>query len=138
MSGKSWFGTMAPVVILALAGGFSSLGAQEPQETPSAAGHWEGAIIVPGGELGIDVDLSLGEDGVWKGDISIPLQATEDFPLSEVKVEGLQVTFAMAGVPGEPTFRGTLSEDGRNMTGAFIQGGQSLQFRLERTPRGKP
>ena len=129
-----WFKATALAAIMTLVVGVSALGAQEPQEIPSVVGHWEGAIIVPGGELGIDVDLAQGENGAWTGDISIPVQATEDFPLSEVKVEGAQVTFAMAGVPGEPTFRGTLSEDGQTITGSFIQGGQSMQFRLTRTP----
>ena len=131
-----WLRVTGPLFLLALAGATSILGAQEipPQEIPSPAGHWEGAIIVPGGELGMDVDLVLGEDGTWSGDISIPVQATEDFPLSEVQVEGAEVTFAMAGVPGEPTFKGTLSEDGLTITGSFTQGGQALEFRLTRNP----
>ena len=57
------------------------------QDGPTPAGHWEGAIVVPGGELGIDVDL-LDEEGAWKGDISIPAQQTQDFVLSDVIVKG--------------------------------------------------
>jgi len=102
------------------------------QEASTPAGHWEGAIVVPGGELGINVDLML-EDGVWAGDISIPMQNTEDFALSGVSVEGSQVSFSMAGVPGDPTFKGTLSEDGKTISGTFTQGGQALEFRLARS-----
>jgi hypothetical protein len=105
------------------------------QEAPAPAGHWEGAILVPGGELGIDVDLRV-QDGVWSGDISIPVQATQDFVLSEVMVEGSQVSFLMAGVPGDPAFKGTVSEDGQAITGTFTQGGQSLEFRLTRSDQG--
>ena len=83
--------------------------ALEAQETPSPAGHWEGAIITPQGELPINIDLLMGEDGVWTGDISIPAQMAEDIPLAEVKVEGKAVSFRMADVPGDPTFTGTLS-----------------------------
>ncbi|MFC1791725.1 hypothetical protein ACFL0I_04590 [Gemmatimonadota bacterium] len=136
MRRTGWFRVAGPLFFLALAGATSVLGAQEDPAPviPSPAGHWEGAIIVPGGELGIDVDLTLGEDGTWSGDISIPMQATEDFPLSEVFVEGAEVTFAMAGVPGEPTFKGTVSEDGLTMTGSFTQAGQAMEFRLARNP----
>lgn len=102
------------------------------QEVSTPAGHWDGAILLPGGELGINVDL-MQENGVWAGDISIPLQNTEDFALSGVSVEGSQVSFLMAGVPGEPTFKGTLSEDGNTISGTFTQGGQALEFRLARS-----
>ncbi len=102
------------------------------QDGPTPAGHWEGAIVVPGGELGIDVDL-LDEEGAWKGDISIPAQQTQDFVLSDVIVKGNEVSFLMAGVPGDPTFQGTMSEDGATITGTFSQGGQVLEFRLTRS-----
>jgi hypothetical protein len=102
------------------------------QENPTPAGHWEGAIVVPGGELGIDVDL-MEEDGSWTGDISIPVQQTQDFVLSDVIVDGFQVSFLMAGVPGDPTFSGILSEDGETITGTFSQGGQVLEFTLTRS-----
>jgi hypothetical protein len=116
------------IFLTAVVGASGPLGAQED---PTAVGHWEGAILVPGGELGIDVDLMV-EDGAWSGDISIPAQATQDFVLSEVVIEGSQVSFVMAGVPGDPTFKGVLSEDGQTLSGTFTQGGQSLDFRLTR------
>jgi len=105
------------------------------QEVSSPEGHWEGAIQVPGGELGINVDLLM-EGGTWSGDISIPLQQTEDFPLSDVVVEGDRISFAMAGVPGDPKFDGTISEDGLTISGAFTQGGQNLEFLLSREGEG--
>ncbi len=128
---------LAAVVLLAvpmLAPG--ALAAQE-EAAPTPAGHWEGAIVVPGGELGIDVDLAVA-DGAWRGDISIPVQATHDFALSEVSVNGMEVSFLMAGVPGDPTFRGTMSDDGSTITGTFSQGGQNLDFKLTRSDPGKP
>jgi len=125
------------VVLLTLAAGAGPLCAQEPEEGPTPAGHWDGAILVPGGELGINVDLKLA-DGVWSGDISIPVQATQDFVLSEVVVNGREVSFLMAGVPGDPTFKGSMSEDGATMTGTFSQGGQSMEFRLTRSESQEP
>lgn len=105
----------------------------QAQDMPSPEGHWEGAIQVPGGELGVNVDL-VQESGTWSGDISIPMQQTEDFPLSDIVVEGSRVTFAMAGVPGAPKFDGTISEDGQTISGSFTQGGQNLTFSLTRSP----
>lgn len=108
--------------------GVASVGAQE---VPSPEGHWEGAIVVPGGELGINVDLAKDGD-TWSGDISIPLQQTEDFPLSNIVVDGSRVTFSMAGVPGDPSFDGTISQDGQTISGSFTQGGQNLTFSMKR------
>jgi hypothetical protein len=125
-------GVTAVAVLLSLVVCAGRLSAQEPEESPTPAGHWDGAILVPGGELGINVDL-MEADGVWSGDISIPVQATQDFVLSEVTVNGREVSFLMAGVPGDPTFKGSMAEDGATLTGTFTQGGQSMEFRLTRS-----
>ena len=50
--------------LLALSGMTLPLGAQE---TPGFAGHWEGAIVTPNGDIGIDVDLIMGEPGPGLG-----------------------------------------------------------------------
>lgn len=112
--------------LLALGGTASPLSAQD------AAGHWDGAIVTPQGDLPINVDLVKGEDGTWSGDISIPAQMAEDIPLVDVVVEGNKVSFRMADVPGDPTFTGTLAEDGKTIAGPFTQGGAELEFKLTR------
>jgi len=101
-------------------------------EAPSAAGHWEGAIDIPGLRLGIDVDLVEGEGGALSGDISIPMQGAKNLPLAHIAASGGSVTFQIVGPPGEPTFRGTLTADGAKLEGTFTQGGQSFPFVLER------
>ncbi len=98
----------------------------------SLAGHWEGAIEIPGMKLDVDIDLSQKADGSWKGDISIPVQKVKNLPLSNINLEGLQVTFSISGVPGNPTFKGTLSEDGSKITGDFTQEGKTFPFNLAR------
>jgi len=67
----------------------------------SLAGHWEGAIEIPGMKLDVDIDFSQKADGSWKGDISIPVQKAKNLPLSNISLEGLQVTFSISGVPGK-------------------------------------
>ncbi|HEX6903038.1 MAG TPA: alpha/beta fold hydrolase [Thermoanaerobaculia bacterium] len=94
-----------------------------------AAGHWEGEIELPTMKLQVMVDLTQ-ENGAWKGDIDIPMQGAKDLPLEGVTVEGTKVRFAIANVPGAPTFDGTL-ENGA-IRGTFTQSGASLPFRLGR------
>ncbi len=117
----------------------SSDSAAAPAATPSAAdpsGRWSGAIKLPNGELAIDVTLSSGSDSGdgagWTGSIDIRAQGLHGFPLSAVGVDGGRVHFEMSGVPGTPTFDGTLDEAGSSIAGTFHQGGQSLEFSLHR------
>jgi hypothetical protein len=100
------------------------------QTAAGPAGHWEGAIHVPGQELAIAVDLFAHQDQTWDGAISIPAQNIKAMPLAEVTVQGDTVGFAMKGVPGDPRFKGTLASDRKSMTGAFTQGGAELTFAL--------
>lgn len=100
------------------------------QTAAGPAGHWEGAIHVPGQELAIAVDLFGNQDQTWDGAISIPAQNIKAMPLADVTVNGDAVGFAMKGVPGEPRFKGTLASDRKSMTGGFTQGGAELTFAL--------
>jgi CubicO group peptidase (beta-lactamase class C family) len=95
-------------------------------------GHWEGAIQLPNLELGLLVDFSRSNDGVYTGEIDIPLQSAQDLPLSDISFDGRTVKFKIAGIPGDPAFDGALSEDGGTISGSFTQGGQQMTFSLER------
>ncbi|HVS63779.1 MAG TPA: serine hydrolase [Thermoanaerobaculia bacterium] len=91
------------------------------------AGHWNGTVELPGQELEFDVDLRSGSDG-WSGDISIPAQGLRDVPLAGIEVEGDSVRFAIPGIPGEPTFEGTLAGD--VVEGDLSQGGATFPFSM--------
>jgi len=112
-----------PAVFLALAGLIFAPVALRPAEPPDLAGHWEGAIDLPGTKLEVLLDFAKEADGTWKGDITIPLQNAKDLPLTDIKLEGGKAAFAIAGVPGAPAFAGTFGEDGKTITGTFTQGG---------------
>jgi CubicO group peptidase (beta-lactamase class C family) len=103
--------------------------APAPVAAPSLEGHWEGAIELPTGKLEIDLDFRP-TGGGWAGDISIPAQMARDLPLENVTIEGNRASFAIHGVPGAPTFQGTFSEDGKSISGTFIQGGAPFPFSL--------
>jgi hypothetical protein len=103
------------------------------QSARDVSGHWEGAIQVPGKDIAIQVDLAKSDKGEWMGAIDIPAQNAKGFPLSSIAVKGNAVTFVMKGVPGNPAFDGTLSADGKSLSGNFTQGGAALTFALKRT-----
>ena len=126
---KQFFLSIAIAVTLLAAPAIST---SQTQNQPSAAGHWEGTIDVPGTALEIAVDLTRGNNGSWKAIIAIPSQNIKDFPLANVKVDGANIAFEMSGSPGVPTFTGKLSADGKTITGELSQAGQPFPFKLER------
>ncbi len=91
------------------------------------AGVWKGTIDIPGMKLTVEVTLKQEGDGL-SGTIDIPQQGASDLALESVTQDGATVTFQISGVPGEPTFKGTL--DGTKLIGDFIQGGQAFPFML--------
>ncbi|MDE2978760.1 MAG: alpha/beta fold hydrolase [Acidobacteriota bacterium] len=119
--------TAVPVALTSVLAIATPLAAQ----TVDAAGHWEGSIETPGQALVVMVDLAE-TDGAWSGTIDIPAQGADGLPLSDVSVDtdSGAVRFTMQGVPGEPTFEGTLA--GGEITGEFSQGPARLPFRLGR------
>ncbi|HBL27047.1 MAG TPA: serine hydrolase [Acidobacteria bacterium] len=103
-----------------------------PAAAAGPEGRWAGAIQIPGTELSVQIDLAPVEGGGWKGDIDIPLQNARDLPLTDFAVDGTSVTFKIGGIPGDPTFHGTLAADGSKLAGDFTQNGQTFPFQLER------
>src|SRR5436309_3642962 len=99
-------------------------------ERAAVGGHWEGEINLPQNQvLQVKVDLEEAS-GAWKGTIDIPAQGAKGLPLEPITVQGPKVRFVIAGVPGAPTFDGTL-ENGE-IRGSFTQSSASLTFRLGR------
>jgi hypothetical protein len=94
-------------------------------------GYWEGPIQDPGKELKVGVALARSGDK-WVGNIAVPAQNIKAYPL-HITVEGEAVTFPMAGAPGDPVFKGTVSKDGKTLTGEFSQATRTLPFALTRT-----
>jgi len=107
-----------------------------PQEALSAIGYWEGSISLPGMALPIQVNMAPWVGGELQGSISIPLQSLRDYKLDKVAPSGKEISFRMAGIPGNPTFKGRL-ENGI-IKGDFTQGGQSFPFELKRIGDAKP
>ncbi|MBZ5611280.1 MAG: hypothetical protein LAP38_23710 [Acidobacteriia bacterium] len=99
-------------------------------------GHWSGSIEVPQTSLGVEVDLDNTASG-WVGSISIPMQGASGIPLDRITFRDGKCSFHIKGGPGDPTFSGTLSADGKTVSGDFSQGGASMSFKLSRTGEAK-
>lgn len=110
---------------------FGAAGAPRAAEPPTLAGHWEGAIELPGTKLDVDLDFVL-EAGAWKGDITIPAQNARNLLLTGIAVDGAKVAFAIRDVPGNPSFKGEFAPDGLAITGTMTQSGQSFPFAVKK------
>jgi hypothetical protein len=121
---------LAAAVLCAAALAAAPAAAQGQPSGP--AGHWVGTLQTPGQPLDVEVDLKPGAPPAWIGTISIAAQNLKAFPLSSITVKDKAVSFAMANVPGTPTFTGTLSDDGATLSGDFVQGGGSIPFTMTR------
>ena len=95
-------------------------------------GHWSGSVDVPNQALAMEVDLEKGPDG-WIGSISIPAQNASGIPLNSISFANGKVTFHIQGAPGDPTFTGNVSADGKTLAGTFTQGPGSFPFQFSRT-----
>jgi hypothetical protein len=95
-------------------------------------GHWSGTVEVPGHPLAMEIDLEKKADG-WIGSVSIPAQNASGIPLDSITFTNGKCTFRVKAAPGEPTFTGTLSADGKTMAGDFTQGTGSVPFKFSRT-----
>lgn len=113
--------TQAPPIPFSLNRGAGTTGTD-------AAGTWQGAIELPQGPLQVTIDLAQ-NGGAWTGVIDIPAQQAQDLLLEPVSFDGQTVKATIKGVPGNPTFTGTLA--GNEIKGDFTQGAPT-PFRLSR------
>jgi len=105
-------------------------------QTPSAAGHWEGAIHAPFGDVAVAVDIAA-EDGVLRGRFSNPSDQINGLPFADVTIDGRSVELRLKTGTDSQTFRGTVSSDGRSMSGDFLISVFGVPFDLTRTGDAK-
>ncbi len=98
----------------------------------NAAGFWAGSLFLPTGPFEIRAEFAQGADRSWHGALHIPAQGVRNFELG-VAIENRTVRFTMAGLPGEPTYDGRLSDDGSTIAGDYTEAGARFPFSLQRT-----
>ena len=108
----------------------STMSAQ-PASDPS--GHWEGSIQSSIGQLNFEIDLARNRTGEFTGAVNQPLEHLTGLPLANIVVDGKSVRFQVKGTPGERAFKGTISDDGKSISGDYSQGGYTIPFSVTRT-----
>ena len=104
----------------------------QPAVDPS--GHWEGTIQAqPNMAMKVEIDLARNGKGELAGTFGQPARGVKGLPLSTVAVETGAVRFVLKGGPDAATFGGTLSADGRSISGDVSQAGYTVPFTLTRT-----
>jgi len=98
-------------------------------------GHWTGTMAIPNQPVDFQVDLD-NPGGHWVGSISIPSRKASGIPLESIVGTDNKWVFHIKGAPNLPTFSGTLSEDGKTMSGDFVAGDSPVPFTL--TLAGEP
>ncbi len=104
---------------------------QGTQESSDISGAWEGSISISGIELGINVDVTVDQQGLYEASIDIPLQGAFGLELVNVFARGDSVGFALPSNLGEASFTGVI--DGDLISGVFSQGGAVGSFELRRS-----
>lgn len=96
----------------------------------SCTGTWNGSIQAFGTPL--DITVRLVDADVLSGTIDIPSQNARELKLTDFSRTGPELSFSIAGVPGNATFIGVLSESGDSIAGDFVQNGATYPFALAR------
>jgi hypothetical protein len=82
--------------------------------------------------VGIEIDLAKNAEGQLIGTFSRPDQHLKGLPLSNVAVDGKSAAFELKAGQGGGPFDGTLSPDGKSMSGVFATFGTTVAFDLTR------
>jgi len=102
----------------------------------SPEGLWEGTLNTPNGDIQFNFNLHR-DGGKWAGEMDVPVQGVSGLPLTEVKVEGSTVSFALPG-QGNPHYEGKLSDDGKTITGNLDAAGSPLAMNLKWKSEPRP
>ena len=94
------------------------------------SGRWEGSARIPDDELTVVVDLAQ-ENGAWVGSIIIPGLGLKGAPLTEIKVQPLDVNFAVKGALGIELNLHLVSNN--KLAGNFEQAGNRTPATLSKT-----
>jgi hypothetical protein len=95
-------------------------------------GRWSGKIQIPGQELVLVIDLAHGAN--WNGSATLPRLNMKGAPLTEINVQGIDVSFGIQAMTGPgveaPKIKARLSDE--KLVGDFLQGGNTARFILEK------
>ena len=105
------------------------------------SGDWNGLLEISGVKLRLVFHL-LQEEGKWTASMDSPDQGAFDIPATEAAFDPPLLRIKIAALLLE--YSGTLSDNGEEVRGTFIQGGASFPLKLQRAaieapePLGRP
>lgn len=113
---------------------FVAVAFAQAQDTKPFIGAWKGTLSVAGMDLEIGINFTLDEAKKIQGTFDSITQGAFGIKLGNIEVKEKTVTFLIQdpNVPGDPTFKGTLDETGKKLSGEFVQSGYSGTFALEK------
>lgn len=111
----------------------ASASIEAAQVASELQGRWSGKIHIPGHELLLIVDLA--HQANWSGSATLPGLNVQGVPLTEINVEGGDVSFGIQAMTGPaiepPKIKAHLAD--KKLVGAFVQGGNTARLVLEKT-----
>lgn len=102
------------------------------QGLPDPTGHWEGSVTLPNAPLVIEIDITRDATGALAATFAEPSANVKGFPFSKVEIVGRTLTMVLKAGEQPSTFTGTLSDDGKGISGDAEQAGQKTTFTLTR------
>jgi pimeloyl-ACP methyl ester carboxylesterase len=132
--------TPAPPLPTSLAA--ATVAAVPTLETPtlspaaSAAGHWEGSVVVAGQNLTARVDLRS-EGETLTGTVDFPQQNALGLPMQNASQQGSNVHFEVLAAPNTAVFDGQMT-GADSIEGEFSQAGYTGEFGLTRKAVATP
>lgn len=96
------------------------------------AGRWEGTIESDDQPIPFFVDLAESEAGEWVGEIDIPVQGAEDFPLIVRPTANGVVLEVAVGTPERPRFEATFTEEFDRLLGFLFMADEKHPISLRR------
>ena len=111
---------------------FVAVAAVQAQDAKPFLGDWKGTLSVAGMDLEIALHFKLDEAKKITGTFDSISQGGFGIALDAIEIKDKAITFLLSGVPGDPTFKGTLDETGKKLSGEFSQGGAAGTFAVEK------
>jgi len=120
------------LLVAAMPAGQLACAASDVRASSRLAGRWEGTIESDGGPVPFFVDLAQLGSGEWVGEIDIPTQGAEDFPLLVRPTADGAVWEVAVDVPERPRFETTFGEEPDRLAGSLFMGEAKHPISLRR------
>jgi len=99
---------------------------------PNLEGRWVGEVEATDAVLHVEIEVERKDEDALEGQIVILEHGAEAKTLTDVRQQGLRVSFRILNMAGFPVFQGWIEAGGDVLSGTLTQAGVAMPFRLER------